>query len=132
MLAKSISYTNYNNEEKTKTYYFHLNKAEIAEMSLSIEGGLPAKLKAIVDAKNVPELTKVFKDLILKAYGEKSADGERFIKSPEATEAFEQSPAYPVLFLQLLQSEKEAADFIKGILPADMSQEVVVDNSSAK
>ena len=44
----------------------------------------------------------IFKDLILKAYGEKSADGRRFIKSKELSEAFSQTEAYSILYMNLI------------------------------
>ena len=66
MLKKTINYTNYNGEQKTKECYFNLSKAEIAEMELEIPGGMAANLKQITEAKDTPSLVKIFKNLILR------------------------------------------------------------------
>ena len=117
MLAKPITYTDYNGEERTETFYFNLSKAELTELNLTTEGGLQEAIKKIVDAKNVPEVTKWFKRIILMSYGEKSLDGRRFIKSSELSEEFSQTEAYSELFMELVTNEEKAADFINGITP---------------
>ena len=83
MLKKTINYTDYNGIERTEDFYFNLSKAELAEMELSVDGGYAEMAQRIADTKNGPELVKLFKDLILKAYGEKSLDGRRFMKVDE-------------------------------------------------
>ena len=51
------------------------------------------------------------------AYGQKSADGRRFVKSEELTQEFLQTEAYSELFIKLLTDENAASDFINGIIP---------------
>lgn len=122
MLKKTITYTDYNGVERTEDFYFNLNKAEIMEMELSVNGGLAESIKQIIDAKDAPAIIKIFKDLVLKAYGEKSPDGKRFIKSDEIRAAFEQTEAYSILFMELATNSEAAANFVNGIVPADMGQ----------
>lgn len=117
MLTKAITYTDYDGVERTENFYFNMTKAELAELNLTTEGGLQNVIQKIIDSKNVPEITKWFKKIILLSYGEKSADGRRFIKSEELTEDFLQTEAYSELFIELLSDEKAAADFINGLLP---------------
>ena len=117
MLTKSITYTDYNGEQRTETFYFNLTKAELAELNLSTEGGLQNVLQKIIDSKNVPEITKWFKKIIVMAYGEKSPDGRRFIKNRELTEEFLQTEAYSELFMELLSNDEAASDFVNGIIP---------------
>ena len=62
-------------------------------------------------------MLRPFKDLVLKSYGEKSADGKRFIKTPEISEAFSQTEAYSVLFMELATDADAAAAFVNGIIP---------------
>lgn len=124
MLKKTITYTDYNGIERKEDFYFNLNKAEIMEMELGVEGGLAEMIQRIVDAKNAPAIIKIFKDLVLKAYGEKSADGKRFIKSKELSEAFAQTEAYSIIFMELATDDKAAAAFVNGIVPADMAQQI--------
>nr|DAD91706.1 MAG TPA: hypothetical protein [Siphoviridae sp. ct6tD39] len=118
MLKKTITYTDYNQAERTEDFYFNLTKAEVMEMEMSTSGGLAEMIKKIVAAKDAPAIIKVFKDLILKAYGEKSPDGKRFIKSEEIATAFAQTEAYSQLFMELATDPDRAAEFVNGIIPA--------------
>lgn len=117
MLKKKITYTDYNGTERTEDFYFNLTKAEITEMELGTSGGLAEMIRKIVDAQDAPSIIRVFKDLILKAYGEKSPDGKRFIKSDEISTAFSQTEAYSQLFMELAMDADAAAEFINGIIP---------------
>ncbi len=117
MLKKAITYTDYNGVERTEDFYFNLSKAEVMEMELGTVGGLAEMLKRIVDSQDVPALIKNFKEIILKAYGEKSPDGKRFIKSEELSTAFSQTEAYSTLFMELATDHEAASVFINGIIP---------------
>lgn len=122
MLKKTITYVDYNGNERVEDFYFNLTKAEATEMELSVEGGLTKKLEDIVNSQNNKEIIALFKEIILKAYGEKSQDGKRFIKSEELSEAFSQTEAFSELFMELALNEKAAADFVNGILPANINR----------
>lgn len=124
MLKKRIKYTDYNGVEREEDFYFNLNKAEVAEMELSIKGGLAALIQQIVDTDNRPELIRIFKELILKAYGVKSLDGKRFIKNDEVRDEFVQSEAYSELFMELATNADSASDFINGIIPQNQTPSV--------
>ena len=118
MLKKTITYTNYNGVECTEDFYFNLTKAEIMEMELSTSGGLAEMIQKIVAAQDAPAIIKIFKELVLKAYGEKSPDGKRFIKSEEISKAFSQTEAYSILFMELATDADAASAFVNGIVPA--------------
>lgn len=120
MLKKTITYNDYNGVERTEDFYFNLSKAEIIEMELSVAGGLVETIQRIVDAKDTPAIVKLFKDLVFKAYGEKSLDGKRFMKSEELSIAFSQTEAYSQLFMELATNDKAASDFVNGIIPKDI------------
>lgn len=117
MLKKTITYTDYNNVERTEDFYFNLTKAELMEMEMGAVGGLSGMIEKIVSAKDAPAIIKVFKELVLKAYGEKSADGKRFIKSKEISDAFAQTEAYSQLFMELATDADAASKFVNGIAP---------------
>lgn len=119
MLKKTITYTDYNNVERTEDFYFNLSKAEIMELELSTTGGLAEMINKIVAEKNAPAIIEIFKKLILKAYGEKSPDGKRFIKSDEIAAAFSQTEAYSQLFMELATDADAAAKFVNGIVPVE-------------
>ena len=122
MLKRTITYTDYNDVERTEDFYFNLSKAEIMEMEMSTTGGLAEMIQKIVAAQDVPAIIKVFKDLVLKAYGEKSADGKRFVKSDEIKTAFSQTEAYSQLFMELATDAEAAAAFVNGIIPNDVQK----------
>lgn len=123
MLRKTIEFEDFNGNKQKKDYYFNLSKAELVEMQMGTKGGMAAKLQEIINAKDIPTITKTFKEIILKAYGEKSDDGLRFIKTDEMREAFEQTNAYSELFMELANDDEAAANFINAIIPKDIPED---------
>ena len=117
MLKQTRTYMDYNGEKRTEDFYFNLTKAEIAEMELSTTGGIEQLVNKIISTQDFPELVKLFKDVLMRSYGEKSPDGKRFIKSKEFSEAFSQTEAYSDLFMELATDNEKAAAFINGIIP---------------
>lgn len=122
MIKETITYTDYDGNERTEDFWFHLSKAELTKMELSTPGGLTEYLKRIISAKDGKTIMDTFEDLIFKSYGEKTPDGRRFVKSKELSEAFTQTEAYDVFFMKLVTDDKAAVDFVNGIVPADISQ----------
>ncbi len=123
MIKKTITYVDYNGNERTEDYWFNLSKAEVMEMEMSTTGGLAERIQKIVAAQDAPSIIKIFKELLLKAYGEKSADGKRFIKSEEISTAFAQTEAYSNLFMEFVTDSDAAAEFVNGIIPVDISNQ---------
>lgn len=122
MLKKTITYTDYNGTERTEDFYFNLTKAEITEMELSVNGGLSEMIQGIISAQDTPSLIKIFKDLILRAYGVKSPDGKRFIKNDDIKTEFSQTEAYSQLFMELATDSDAASTFVNGIVPSELAQ----------
>ena len=120
MLKKTITYTDYNGVQRTEDFYFNISKAELLDMEMGVSGGYGEMLKRIVAAKDVPALISAFKDLIFKAYGEKSPDGKRFIKSEELSTAFSQTEAYTQLYMEFIQNDVAAAEFVNGVIPKEL------------
>ena len=118
MLKKTITYIDYNGTERKEDFYFNLSKAEIMEMEMGTTGGMVEMINKIVAAQDAPAIIDMFKKMILKAYGEKSADGKRFIKSKELSEAFSQTEAYSQLFMELATDADADSKFVNGIVPA--------------
>lgn len=117
MLKKTMTYIDYDGNERTEDFYFNLSKAEISEMEMSKDGGLVKMIEKIVAEQDVKRIIAIFKDLILNSYGEKSPDGRRFIKSTEISEAFSHTEAYSDLFMELSTDAESAAEFVNGIIP---------------
>lgn len=122
MIKETMTYVDYNGVERTEDFYFHLTEAELMEMQMSTSGGLAEMIQRIVAAQDAPAIMKVFKELVLKAYGQKSPDGKRFIKSEALSEEFSQTEAYSQLFMQLATDSDKAAKFVNGIMPANVAK----------
>ena len=126
MITKTIKYTDYNGVEREEKFMFHLTKAELTEMEMGTTGGLAETITKIVETKDAPQIIKIFKELLLKAYGEKSPDGRRFMKVDDAgvplSIAFSQTEAYSQLFMELATNDQAAADFVNGIIPNDIKK----------
>ena len=120
MFKKTIKYTDFDGNERKEDFYFNLTKAELLEMQLSIDGGLQGYLERIIKTQSQPELIKMFKEIIMRAYGEKSPDGKRFMKSDEIRQNFECTEAYSELFMELATNSDAAAEFIDALLPGDL------------
>lgn len=133
MLKKVVEFTDYLGRPRKRECFFNLNKAEIYEKEYSVHGGLTGIIKKIVETEDQPELIRIFKELLLQSYGEISADGIEFVKSDELSKRFEQSAAYPVLFMELASDSKAAADFINGIMPSEFRvdmDKILAENKS--
>jgi hypothetical protein len=123
MFKKVIEYRDYNGVERKETHYFHLTQAELMKMEMGITGGFTQMVEKLIDAKDVPQLMTVFEDMIQKSYGVKTPDGKGFSKKKEYLEAFMETPAYSVLFMELATNTKAASDFVNGIMPDDLPKD---------
>ena len=122
MIKETITYIDYNGVERKEDFYFNLTKAEIMEMEMSTKGGLAEMIQRIVAAQDQPAIIKIFKELIIKAYGVKSPDGKLFIKNEEVVDEFIQTEAFSQMFMKLATDADAAAKFVNGIVPQDMAQ----------
>lgn len=131
MLKQTRTYTDYNGASRTEDFYFNLTKAEVTELEASVDGGLGEMINRIIAAQDMKQLIAIFKDIILRAYGEKSPDGRRFIKTPEIRDAFAQTEAYSDLFMELATDAQKAAVFVNGIVPTPAPTTAASDISTA-
>jgi len=123
VLKKTITYKDFNEEEVSEDFFFHLSKAELVELEMSHKGGLSAALERIIAAEDNQGIIAEFKNIILTAYGKRSEDGKRFIKNQELRDEFTSTEAYSTLFMELVTDTDAATAFINGIIPADMIAE---------
>lgn len=119
MLKLNRTYTDFSGNQRTEDFFFNLTKAECLEMELSTEGGMEQMMRRIIAAQDMPTIAATFKKIILSAYGEKSPDGRRFIKSKELSDAFSQTNAYSDLYWELSTDADAAAKFVNGIIPTE-------------
>lgn len=116
MIAKTIKYVDFDGEERSETAYFNINDAELAELEIEVDGGFSNLMKEVTEKKESALYYKIFKILVSKAYGVKSEDGRRLIKSAEQSAEFLQTNAYSELFYEVISSEESATAFFKGVL----------------
>lgn len=122
MFTKTVTYKDFDGNERTEVCRFNLSEPEIIEMETSYPGGLEQMLKKIIEEKDQQKILAVFKELMLKSYGEKTPDGKRFVKSKELSEAFSQTGAYEQLYMRILRDTDFAIEFTKGIMPERVRQ----------
>lgn len=127
MYKRTITYTDYFGKERKEDVYFNLNRAELTKLELSTQRGYVNMLQDLINKNDGPTIMNTFDEIIRMAYGEKSEDGRRFIKSPELSEAFTQTPMYDQLYMELCTDAKAAAEFVNGIIPQDLRQEAQED-----
>ena len=123
MKKETITYVDFNGNERTEDFYFNLTKAEVMKMEMSTKGGLAEMITRVVQAQDQPAIIQIFEDLILKSYGVKTPDGRGFRKTKEITDEFKETEAFSQLFMKLATDADAAAAFVNGIVPADMAQQ---------
>lgn len=131
MLKRDIKYEDFDGNEQTDTFFFHLSKAELIELEVEYQGGLSAAIQKIVETEDNKALLNEFKRIVLLSYGQKSEDGKRFIKNDQLREEFQQMPAYSSLFTELAMDSTAAAEFISGIMPRDIAEAVKEESLKA-
>ena len=125
MYARNITYTDYDDNERTEKFYFNLNKKELLDLELKYQskGGIRNALQKMMDDNDAQGVIGVIDEMIQRAYGEKSADGKRFDKNPEVLSNFVNTEAYSNLVMDLLNDSDKLGDFMTKIMPADVRAE---------
>ena len=131
MIKKTVTYPDFDGNERTEDFFFHLTEQELTEWELSVDGGLSGVLQRIVKSNDNKKMIEIFKDLLVKSYGQKTPDGRGFVKNEEVLNNFIYTQAFSDLYMELATNDKAAADFVKGIMPAGLAKSVAeaVDNA---
>lgn len=124
MRKETISYVDYDGNQRTEDFFFNITNAELAMLELSEVGGFKKKMTRIIQAQDGPAILKAFRDIVKMSYGVKSDDGRRHIKSEEVFAEFAQTEAYSELIMRLLGDEKYAAEFIADVLPKEVAEKM--------
>lgn len=128
MLKKTIKYTNWDGVEVEEDFYFNLTKTELIKMQIDEQESLSDKLLKIIKSKNTIEIIKIFESIVLKAYGEKSPDGRRFIKVNDngvsLAKQFIETPAYDALYFEMITEPEKFAALVNALIPADLAEQV--------
>ena len=122
MYKKNIKYTDFNGNECSEDFYFNLSASELMRMQVSKNGGLAESIVKASKANDMKTIFEIVEDFIEKSYGVRSEDGKRFSKDPKHFEEFKQSPAYDVLFMELITDDTKASEFINGVVPVEVQK----------
>jgi hypothetical protein len=130
MLKKTVTFEDLDGNEVTEDFYFHLSKADIIEMEASEQGGMAQHLAAMIATNDNGQILSAVKLILERTVGRRSEDGRRFERSKEITEAFMQSDAYSVVFMDLVTDAAKAAEFFKGVIPAQAAAKLEASMAS--
>lgn len=126
MYKETRTYTDFNDNNRTEDFYFNISKAEFFELEIGavggMEGGMSEWITKLTSIQDGVKIADVFKTILLKAYGEKSADGRSFLKidpkdGHKLADDFAQTQAYSDMYMDLVMDSQKAAEFFNGIFP---------------
>lgn len=127
MISKKITYVDYDGQERTEEFHFHLSESELIKMDFGTRGGMRRMVEKMTQAIDTQQIMATFERFIIDSYGEKSLDGRQFVKKgPDGRplyEAFMTTPAYDQLFMELLSDTNSMAAFLRGVVPAKHAAE---------
>ena len=125
MIKKTISYTDFDGNSVKEDLYFNISKAEAMKLEYTSDGRLTDFMSRVskkasegsLDAEEEEKIVKFIVDFVLQAYGKKSEDGRRFIKSEQIRSEFSQSAAFDAFLDELLGSEEYMKTFFSSVVP---------------
>ena len=139
MFSRTFEYTGYDGQPHKETWWFNLSEAELYELELGAVGGVNGMMNRMLREEQPDKIVAMFKSIILKAVGERSADGRRFLKKEklgepwgEVAEDFRETPAYAQLFTELVSSGEALTAFLKGAIPAELAEKLNQAEAEAK
>lgn len=130
MIRKTVTYEDFNGNERTEECYFNISNTELMKMDAFSEGGMLEELKRIVQNRDTKEVMLFFEKLLKESYGVKSPDGRNLMKSPDILARFMSSPAYDKIFIELMTDAEAAAKFIDNVLPTAEGKMVIPQSNT--
>ena len=123
VVIKDITYTDLNGNTQTERAWFRLSALELNELNDMYDGKTDKLLDKAIKNKDTSFIAKYLKDVIVLAYGVKSEDGKKLVKTPEIREAFDGSLAFDEIYAELLLNPEEVERFIEGITPQEVMEQ---------
>lgn len=133
MIKQTIKYVDFDGKEQEDVVYFNMTRTELLDFYLNLPDDLTEDLKnpneVDVEKFGARMLEKMgrsgifdfVKTLVFKAYGVKSEDGRRFIKSEQLSTEFTQTLAYDEFIIDLFSDDNKVNAFVNGIMPANVA-----------
>lgn len=135
MLKKTVSYVDFDGNNRTEDLYFNLTQSELMEIAMElpeefkdIVGDDPTKVDEKIAATQLVEklggkgIYQFLKNLLIKSYGIKSADGRKFEKTDAIASDFSHTLAFDTLFMELLSDDIAAANFVNNVIPGNIAK----------
>lgn len=116
MLKKTVQFEDFNGKVVTEDLYFHLTTPEVTKLNMKCGGDITTYAEKLTAKGDGEEMIGFLEMMILSAYGVKSDDGKRFLKTPKVREEFEYSAAYAQLFEEILTNPEQAKLFGQGLM----------------
>ncbi len=118
MIKQHVSYEDYDGNKVEKDLWFHLNKSDLAKMSLGFDNGLIDGLTELQQKGDKKAVAEFIDNLLVNAYGVRKPGSDVFLKTAEIKEDFQYSLAHDEILMMLLGGEDdEIINFIVGIMP---------------
>ena len=120
MVKKTLTYRDFNNNERTEEFYFNLTDLEGAELAMDFPADVIEGRTGAFEALGYNGTLALVKNTVLKAYGVKGGDdGRSFVKSDKLTEAFSNTKAFSIIVMELFKDNGKAYnDFLMSALEA--------------
>ena len=119
MIKQHVSYEDYDGNKVEKDLWFHLNKSDLAKMSLGFDNGLIEGLTELQQKGDKKAVAEFIDNLLVNAYGVRKPGSDVFLKTSEIKEDFQYSLAHDEILMMLLGGEDdEIINFIVGIMPS--------------
>lgn len=117
MIKRTLTFEDpFTEESVTQDYYFHLSKADIIRiMGRDREGDWEKYVQNVVESGDSDTIFNFIEDIIKQSVGKRTPDG-LFVKPRDYAEAFVASEAYGELVVELIQNEKMAEEFFRGVV----------------
>lgn len=123
VVIKDITYTDLNGDTQTERAWFRLSALELNELNDMYDGKTDKLLDKAIKNKDTSFIAKYLKDVIVLAYGVKSEDGKKLVKTSEIREAFDGSLVFDEIYTELLLNPEEVERFIEGITPKEVMEQ---------
>lgn len=120
MLKKTVTYTDFDNIQRTEDLHFHLTKAELIEFVSQYPDDFTEYVNRISKSETKSEIIELFRNLVSSSYGLRQ--GSKFIKSKELSEEFSHTEAYSQLFFDLFGDTTKMITFFNGVLGVDLDK----------
>ena len=132
MITRTVNYTDFDGNQRKEKIYFNLTQFEATEIAMDMPDGIVEEVNEgdvnttamhLVEKLGNKGVVEFIKNIVLKAYGVKSSDGRRFIKSPELSKEFSETPMFSSLMIELMTDDEAASKFINAVIPPELAKQ---------